>query len=220
MKFKDVLIFIAGICVGAGGMFLSTKKINDARVEKKVNEVINKMDKEAPKDDNEPVKEEPKEIIEEEPAEKQDEPADILRPSDEEIKATYAKATTDYSRAAISEPVTTMTDDIEQKAKEMIESAAKKPAKKGKAPKKITQEEFDMTPLEEQVQLDYYADNILADSQNVKYDPVEIMGATNLKSFKSNYETIYIRNFSTDLVYEVTYNNYTFAEIFGGKTNR
>lgn len=213
MKFKDVLIFIAGVCVGAGGMFLSTKKINDAMVEKKVNEVINKMDKEAPKDDKEPVKEESKEVVEEEPA-------DISRPSDEEIKATYAKATTDYSRAAVSEPVTTMTDDIEQKAKEMIESATKKPAKKGKAPKKITQEEFDMTPLEEQVQLDYYADDILADSQNVKYDPVEIMGATNLKSFKSNYETIYIRNFSTDLVYEITYNNYTFAEIFGGKTNR
>ena len=225
MKVKDLLIFIVGGLTGAGVMYFVTKKKNDKEVEKRVNEAIGVHGDEPIQNPVEEIAETVKEKVEETVEtieEKIEEAADILQPTVEEIKEKYADVVkkTDYAKASVSEKVTTMTDAVEEKAKEIVETA-KKSSKKVKVPKKVTQDEFDATPESERRELWFYADNVLADIvTNEKLDPVEIMGATNFKNFKSTYDTIYIFNYATNLIYEITYSNSSYADIVGGDIHR
>ena len=226
MKIKDVLIFILGGLSGAGVMYFITKKNNDKEVEKRVNEAIGVCGDESVENSIEEVAETVKEKVEETVEaieEKIEDAADILPPTIDEIKEKYSDVVskkTNYAKASVTEKVTTMTDAIEEKAKEVVETA-KKTGKKVKVPKKVTQDEFDATPESERRELWFYSDNVLADIvTNEQLDPIEIMGATNFKNFKSTFDTIYIFNYATNLIYEITFSNSKYADISGGGIHR
>ncbi len=198
MKTKNVLIFLLGVVTGAGGMYLSFKSINDKKVEQRVNDELfkNRVDQDPPTM-NAP---ETDDVVE---THKEKE-RDLTRYSE------IVSNKTDYTKAIVKDKVTTMSDAIEEKVEKIVE---KKPAKKMKVPKKITQEEFDSTPEDERKTLYYYADGVLADEDDQVYDPTETMGATNFKNFKSTYDTVYIFNYALDLMFEIMPCNSRYADI-------
>ena len=200
MKLKNVLIFLVGVVTGAGGMYFAFKPINDKKVEELVTKEMNKGKN--PQGDDIPT-EEPE--VKSEETQKATETRDLTN-------YTKALERTDYTKAVVKDKVTTMTGSIEEK----IEANPAKKPKKTKVPKKVTQDEFDSTNPAERMTLYYYADDILADDEDVKYDPVETMGATNLKNFKSTYDTVYIFNYATNLMYEIEYSNSRYSDIVGG----
>ena len=200
MKTKNVLIFLLGVVTGAGGMYLSFKSINDKKVEQRVNDELfkNRVDQDPLTN---PPEYEKKDDVVEAPEEKE---RDLTRYSE------IISNKTDYTKAITKDKVTTMSDAIEEKVEKIVE---KKPAKKMKVPKKITQEEFDSTPEDERKTLYYYADGVLADEDDQVYDPTETMGATNFKNFKSTYDTVYIFNYALDLMFEIMPCNSRYADI-------
>ena len=171
-------------------------------VEKRVNEAILGEKEAAKEPEKVMVKVEPPE-----PEEEKEEP-DLTK-----YKQVLEKK--DYTKAVTSEKVTTMTDVVEEEAEKLV-----KKAKKTKVPKKVTQDEFDSTAESERMTLYFYADGILADDEDVVYDPVETMGATNFKNFKSTYDTVYIFNYATSMMYEVMPSNSKYTDIVGGDFNR
>ena len=191
MSFKGIMIFVTGVAVGAGCMYVGMKKYFEKKTDNKINEELDKIHgakKEEPK--TEPVKKE-----ESKPGPNMDIYKQVLE------KKSYDTITK---------------SEIEKKSEEVIsENVEKKPTKKVKAPKKITQEEFDSTEDSKKGSLTYYADDILA-NDDIVMDATETIGAANLKSFKSNYNTMYVMNFATGMVYEITYSNSNFRDIFGG----
>ena len=199
MSAKGVFIFVAGVAVGAFGMYFGLKNYFKAQEEAKVNEALNRIDKSKAAKEPEP------EVATSEPEAKEGPNLDIY-------KSVLEKK--NYSAVSEVEKAKTMTEAVAEEVKEVIEKKA--PAKKGKTPKKITQEEFDSTEKDRKIYLTYYADDILADEYDNKYDPVEFLGATNFKSFKSTYDTMYVFNFSTGMAMEVTHSNSFFRDISGG----
>ncbi len=196
MSFKSMFIFVIGAAVGAGGMYLGMKKYFEKKAENEINRELDKIHgvkKEEAPEEKEPTKEveEPKE-----------------GPNLEIYKQVLEKKS--YDTISKEEPAKTMGDVIDDRVQE------KKPGKKPKAPKKITQEEFDSTDFSKRDYLTYYADGILADGNDIVMDPTETMGAANLRSFKSNYDTMYVMNYVTGLMYEITYSNSNFSDISGG----
>ena len=205
MKIKDVFIFLFGAAVGAGGMYFALDKKTRSKIEeaeKKINEELDKLANKAMT-----------------PTENVTEPVDI--PDEETIKKQYEQVIerVDYTKAVASEKVATMTDTIKEDVKEMV-SEAKKTTKKAKVPRKVTQEEFDATSDDKRKILYFYADGVLADDEDVTYDPTETMGATNLKNFKSTYDTVYIFNYARDLMFEIRYSNSKYSDIVGGDLRR
>ena len=199
---KGLFIFVAGALVGAGGMYLGMKKYFEAKSEAKINEELSKIDKSRNKQEELEKKEEP--VVHKETSKPQEGPnLDIY-------KGVIEKK--NYDTIAKSEKAKTMTDVIDEK----IEAAEKKTTKKVKAPKKITQDEFDATDPTKKDFLTFYADEVLADGDDVAYDPTEIIGAANLKSFKSTYDTMYVMNYATGMAYEITYSNGNFKDFSGG----
>lgn len=202
MKAKSILIFLLGVITGAGGMYLSFKPLNDKEVERRVNEVIsgNKI--------------EPKEELKEAVNPKEEPKEEVKEKKDDKDLARYYQALekTDYTKAIVKDKVTTMTDAIDEKIDKMVDPV-KKTAKKTKVPKKITQEEFDSTSEDERRTLYYYSDGVLADDEDEIYDPVETMGATNFKNFKSTYDTVYIFNYALDFMFEIIPSNSRYADI-------
>ena len=209
MKIKDVFIFLFGAAVGAGGMYLALDKKTRSKIEeaeKKINEELDKLANKA------------EDICIENP-ESTIKPIDI--PDEEAIKKQYEQVIerVDYTKAVASEKVTSMTDAVKDDVKEMI-SEAKKTTKKAKVPRKVTQEEFDATSDDKRKILYFYADGVLADDEDVTYDPTETMGATNLKNFKSTYDTVYIFNYARDFMFEIRYSNSKYSDIVGGDLRR
>ena len=204
MSIKNVFIFVAGAAIGAGGMFLGMKKYFEEKAENKINETINaelekihgtKADKsELPVDTKKP---EEKPVIKEAPN------LDIY-------KQVLEKK--NYNTISAEEKVVSMTDAVSK----TVEDITKKSSKKTKAPKRITQEEYDATDDSEKVELQYYADDILADIFDKTYDPAETIGAANLRVFKAHYDTMYIMNYSTNMMYEITFSNSNYRDIAGG----
>lgn len=215
MNFKSILIFLLGVATGAGGMYLALHK----KVENEINKELEKLDgnrkteSDQGDEDKNPVDKKPVNNI----------PVEISKPSSEELKRQYSEVLkkTDYTKAIVSDKVKTMTDSIKDQVDISTEKAKKelgetKKPKRTKVPKKVTQDEFDATAETGRMTLYYYADDILADDEDIKYDPVETMGATNLKNFKSTYDTIYIFNYATNMMYEIEYSNSLYADITGG----
>ena len=204
MKGKTIAAFLLGTVVGAGSMYLILNKRFVERLEKRVNEELDKIRGERRTqiiEDNTPV-----EIPKESPG-----------PSEKPDLSGYYQVLgkTDYNKIPISEPVKTMTETVIEEAKELVETASKKSSKKGKVPKKVTQDEFDSTSPEARRTLYYYADDILADEEDTEYDPIATLGATNFKQFKSNYDTLYVFNYSDGFMYEVIQSNGRYSDIIG-----
>ena len=207
MNFKSILIFLLGAVTGSGTTYLVMKKHEDKMIEKRVTKAI--LKEESTK----------KQGIVEEPAEVENpEKEEIVEEEKDEPDLTIYKQVLekkDYTKAATSEKVTTMTDVIEEETDKLV-----KKAKKTKVPKKVTQDEFDSTAESERMTLYFYADGVLADDEDNVYDPVETMGATNFKNFKSTYDTVYIFNYATSMMYEVMPSNSKYSDIVGGDFNR
>ena len=208
MKIKDVFIFLFGAAVGAGSMYFALDKKARSKIEEAEKKINEELDKLANKTMT--LIENPESTIE---------PVDI--PDEETIKKQYEQVIerVDYTKAVASEKVTSMTDAVKNDVKEMI-SEAKKTTKKAKVPRKVTQEEFDATSDDKRKILYFYADGILADDEDVTYDPTETMGATNLKNFKSTYDTVYIFNYARDFMFEIRYSNSKYSDIVGGDLRR
>ena len=212
MKVKDLFIFLLGTATGAGGMYLA---LNKSIKEKEAR--VNKAFEEASKNkEHEPVAKiketaEEKEPVKESKAENQ---------IPDLTKYTQVLEKVDYTKAAVSEKVKSMTDAVEEQAKELIDSAVKKTGKKPKVPKKVTQDEYDATSENERMRLLYYADGVLANEYDEVYDPVETMGATNFKNFKSTFDTVYIFNYARNCMYEIMQCNSKYSDIVGGDIGR
>ena len=205
MKAKTILIFLLGVITGAGGMYASFKSINDKKIEKKVNDELAKIrgDRKKPEEEQEPKKESP------EPPDKKEVPVE----EKDLTKYSQALGRTDYTKAVVKDKVTTMSDVVEEKIEQIAE---KKPTKKTKVPKKVTQEEYDSAEDDERMELRFYSDGVLADLYDNAMDPTVTMGATNLKNFKSTYDTIYIYNYADSMFYEIEYSNSKYSDIAGG----
>ena len=202
MKVKAILIFLLGVASGAAPVYFYMKNKQDREVERRVNEVIgNRPDPETPEGnkDEGPMMENPEE-------EKKEETIPDL------TKYSQVLGKTDYTKAVVKDKVTTMTETIEEEAEKIVEQA-KKTSKKTKVPKKVTQDEFDATSNNKRRTLYYYADGVLADDEDEVYDPVETMGATNFKNFKSTYDTVYIFNYALDFMFEIMPSNSRYADI-------
>lgn len=212
MNLKNVIIFVTGVVTGAGTTYLALVKHTKNEIETRVNKEVERLNgvqsEEIPVEVKSEIKEETEEAEPEERSE-----------SDME-KYKEALKRTDYTKAVTSSKVTTMTDAVNEKADELIDKAVKKTTKKTKVPKKVTQDEFDSTAETGRMTLYYYADGVLADDEDIVYDPTETMGATNFKNFKSTYDTVYIFNYATNMMYEIMPSNSKYADVVGGDFDR
>ena len=184
MNLKGVFIFLLGAGVGAGSMYLVLNKKFvtkfETKLEEKVNEELDKIKK-----NKEPAKEPEVKVQETVPEEKKEEP-DLSA-----YKKVLEKV--DYSKVPVSEPVKSMTDVVNDELDKISETVTKKSSKKTKVPKKVTQDEFDSTAVDERETLYFYADGILADASDNIYDPTETMGATNFKQFNLSFHRMKCR---------------------------
>ena len=216
MNVKNVFIFLLGACVGAGSMYLVYEnKILEKKVNEELRKIKAKEDSVADKKENsiktETKEETPVDISEE--SKNDDVEEEFEEDSKEDQLTKYSKVIKEnYAKISKSEPVTTMTEAVEEEVNKMTKKASG--SKKTKVPKKVTQDEFDATALDERKELYFYADGVLADIDTDEVlNATEIMGATNLKQFKANCDTVvYIFNYATGYMYEITYSNSTYAD--------
>lgn len=211
---KGILIFLVGFGTGTVSTYFFMKNKTNKEIETRVTKAVENNSKkttDTPKITPEQSNSQP---IEEDNAIKKSN-----GPEKRPDLSDYTKAIKEanYDSAVNNDKITTMSDAVEEKTERIIDQAIKKTAtKKTKVPKKITQDEFDATSEEERATLYYYADGILADDEDKQYDPVETLGATNFKNFKSTYDTIYIFNYALNMMFEVMPSNSKYADAVGG----
>lgn len=207
MSLKSVLIFAAGVVVGSGSTFLVVRNIVNKKADKKLEDRINEeLSKLYPQKSNEPEK-------------KEAESSGVT--SGKVVVGVTGRDTSLYQdvieRKEYSSP--SIANDKEKTMQDVVEDKVKATTpktSKPKAPKRVTLEEYDSTEDEKRMTLYYYADGILADDDDVKYDDVETIGASNIKTFKKTYDNMYVFNPATGFVYEIKYRNITYAEAIAG----